>query len=246
MKKRYLSIFVVLFAVSALVAFQGCSRVNTYGSLEGSVPTISVQGLGKVTIKPDEAIIRFGVQTEEKYLEKAYKKNTERTNAVIETVKALGIKDEDIKTSSYNITPIYQRDEKGYQVPGKPASFRVSQSLQVKMRDLPKVGEIIDKVVSSGTNTFSGINFTLSNIEEVQEEAKVKAVKDAREKALILTKNLGVKTGRILRVNTSSPQPYQRAMMANEAMLARSNAPSIQPGSMEVTANCSIIYEIIQ
>jgi len=245
MKKICIKNFVIL--TISLMLCAGCARADNYKTLEGSVPTITVQGIGKVETTPDEAIARFGVSSEEKLLARAYKDNTSKMNSVIDAVKGMGVESKDIKTSSYNVTPIYSRDEKGYQIPGKPASYRVSQQLTIKVRDLEKTGQIIDKVIASGTNVFSGIQFASSKQEAITEEAKVKAAKDAKEKASLLAKSLGVRTGRVLRVNESTVQPYPvaRSMMAYEASAAKS-APQIEAGSMEVTATCNVIYEIVQ
>lgn len=197
---------------------------------------------------PDEAIVRFGVMSEEKLLQKAYQKNTDDMNAVIASVKGLGIEEGDIKSSSYSVTPIYPRDEKGYQIPGKPVTFRVSQQLTVKVRDISKLGVLIDKVISSGTNTFGGMQFDSSKFEALQVEAKVKAAKDAKEKAKLLADSLGVKVGKVLRVDGLTLQP--RAVMRSAAMsydsMSTAAAPQIAAGTMEVSASCNVIYEIVQ
>ncbi len=236
----------VVAAIVSLVFSGGCIQNNNYQSIESSVPTLNVQGEGKVIAIPDEAIISFGVKSDAKRLAKAYRDNTSKMNAVINTVKGMGLEDKDIKTSSYNISPIYPRDEKGRTIPGQPVSFRVSQQLTVKVRDIAITGELIDKVISSGTNMFSGIQFTSSELEKLQEQAKAKAAVDSKKEAELLANSLGAKVGRILRVNSSFAQPYPtRNTMAFEAASMRS-APKIQAGSMEVKATCNVVYELVQ
>lgn len=240
MKKFYLAIFIlmVLFSVA------GCAP--EYESIENSLPTITVQGMGKVITVPDEAVASFGVRSEEKLLQRAYNKNTESMNRVINVVKSLGIDPKDIKTSSYSVTPIYPRDDKGRIIPGKPVSYRVSQNLTVKIRDLSKVGDVIDKTIGAGTNVFNSLQFRSSKIEDLKKEAKIEAAKDAKEKASLLAKSLGVKVGRVLKVTESTVQPYPaRNLMAFEAGAAKA-APQIEAGSMEVTATAGVIYEIVQ
>jgi len=242
------SILILLFVIAISLTTQGCVQSVGYNSIEKSVPTITVKGTGSVEVVPDEAIVRFGVMSEEKSLQKAYQKNTDNMNAVIASVKNLGIEGGDIKSSSYSITPIYPRDEKGYQIPGKPATFRVSQQLTVKVRDISKIGALIDKVISSGTNTFGGIQFDSSKSEALQVEAKVKAAKDAKEKAKLLADSLGVKIGKVLRVDGLTVQPYdvvRKAAMSYDSR-AMTAAPQIAAGTMEVTSSCNVIYEIVQ
>ena len=167
-------------------------------------------------------------------------------NNVIASVKKKGVETKDITTSSYNVFPVYPRDDAGRQIPGKPVSFRVSQELTVKVREVAKTGEIIDEVVSGGVNTFSGIQFTSGKMNELETEARVEAAKDAENKAQILAEALNVKLGRILRVNQSTNRPYPvNRMMAYDASMARS-APQIEGGTLEVTATCDVVYEIVQ
>lgn len=245
--KKTAVIFVAALALFALCMMGGCAPDVNYKSVEESVPTINIQGSGKVEITPDEAVARFGVTSEEKLLGKAYNSNTHAMNAVISVVRGIPVKDSDIKTSSYTVTPVYQKDERGRQLPGKPIMFRVRQQLIVKIRDISRTGGLIDKVMANGANVFDGIRFSSSKIEEHEKEAKIRAAKDAREKAHLIAKSLGVKIGKVLKVNESSARPYlarQTGAFA-ESSMARS-APQIEPGSMEVTATCNVIYEIVQ
>lgn len=242
-----LGVIYIAILLGLVVPFSsGCQGISLQSSLEGSLPTMAVQGEGKVEIVPDEAIVRFGVTSDEKTLSKAYSGNLTKMNAVIELLKKNGLENTDINTSSFTVVPMYSRDENGRQIPGKPVSFRVSQELTVKIREVDETGEIIDAVISSGVNTFNGIQFTSGRIEEFEAEARINAARDAMDKAKALSAALGVKTGRILRVNQSSNRPYPvNRMMAYDVSMARS-APQIEPGSMEITASCDIICEIVQ
>jgi len=241
-------IFFILICAMLVFSGAGCVKIGDGVSLENSVPTISVTGNGKIEVVPDEAVAAFGVTSEERSLSRAYEGNTRSMNTVIAAVKFLGIGAKDIRTSSYSVTPIYPRDEKGYQIPGKPATYRVSQQLTVKIRDISKAGEVIDKAMSSGADTFNGIWFDSSKIEDIRIQAKAAAAEDARSKAGVLAESLGVKAGRVLKVDESSgPVDYgaaPRKMMAFAENAAA--APSIEAGSMEVTATCNVIYEIVQ
>jgi uncharacterized protein YggE len=249
MKKSISISFSVIFLLLVTFAGVGCAQEKNeaafHVSIQDSVPNIMIQGNGKVTTNPDEAVISFGVISDGKLLKSAYKSNTEKMNLVIKAIKGMGIKSDDIQTSSYSISPTYPKDERGRQLPGKPVAFRVSQQLTIKIRDIDTVGVVIDQVVANGTNSFNGINFTSSKLEELQKEAKQKAVQDAREKAQLMADSLGVKIGRLLKVNDSISSAYPaRNMMAFSAKME--SAPNIQAGSLEVTGSCTVFYEIIQ
>ncbi len=248
MKKGLILIIAVLTGAFILHTGECFAQGALYRSIADSVPTISVQGEGKVTVRPDEADARFGVTSEDKLLATAYRLNTEDMNSVIKALKIMGVKEDDVKTSSYNIRPVYPKDDRGRQLPGKPVSYKVNQDLTVKIRALSDTGKVVDTAVRNGANTFSGISFTSSRLSELKKEAKAKAALDASEKALLLTKKLGVSTGRILKVSESTIRPLydsKRNFGVMEAA-AVSSAPQIEAGSLEVSATCNVIYEIIQ
>jgi uncharacterized protein len=242
MKKTVL----ILSFFTLMLLAAGCQRDYNFQAVENSSPNISVQGEGMVEAVPDEAIVSFGVSSENKILSGAYKDNTKKINAVIATVKALGVESRDIKTSSYSITPVYPRDERGQQIPGGPLSFMVRQKLTVKVRDIATTGDLIDSVIAVGVNTFDGIGFYSSRIDDLESAAMGKAARDARKKAVLIAETLGVEIGKVLKVTESSAGPYPPVRMANYEARTMSAAPLIEAGSMEVKATCNVVYEIIQ
>jgi len=246
MKNNVLRAGIILVMALTLIAGEGCAQSDGYKSIEDSVPTITVRGTASIETTPDETIAGFGVESEEKLLAEAYEKNTDMMNSVISAVKGLGIQSKDIKTSSYIVNPVYPKDEKGRRIPGSPVAFRVSQKITVKIRDVSQVGVLIDRVLSRGINVFTGIQFGSSKMEKLEDDARAKAAENARQKALLMTESLGVELGRVLRVTEPSGRPYPlKSARAYEAVSAVS-APQIEAGTMEVTADCEVVYEIRQ
>ena len=225
----------------------GCVSGVSTAEEEDLIPSIQVMGEGKVETVPDEALASFGVSSENKSLDRAYRENTAKMNAVIRSVKEIGVADKDIQTTSFNVSPVYPQDERGRRMDGAPVGFRVSQQVSVRIRDLAKAGPLIDQVMTDGTNTFSGIQFTSSAIEELRKQAKNLAAKDARANAELLAESLGVKLGKLLKVSADPVRPYYAetrgvAMMA----MAGSAGPQIEAGSMAVVATCNVEYTIVQ
>jgi len=240
--KKMITFFVsVLFVMFTLT---GCIG-DTYKSLEDSIPTIKVQGKGIVEIQPDEAVVRFGVTSNDKALARAYKQNTAKMNDIINRVANLGIEKKDIQTANYSVRPIYAKDSEGRQIPGKIAVFRIDQQVTVTIRDIAKISSVVDQVMIGGTNVFNGIQFTSSDIESFKIEAKIQAAKEAKKKAGLLTKSLGVKTGRVISIAESGGYYAPRKMRSLNVARSES-APMIEPGSIEVTATCNVTYEILQ
>ena len=186
-------------------------------AIEHSVPTISVSGLEKVTVKPDETIVTLGVSTENTSLQRAYKIHTEEMNAVIEAIKAIGIDSDDIQTTSYRVNPVYSQERNQPRNRLKPIGYRVSHQVNAKVRDLKLLGNVIDAAMKNEMTVFNGIQFDSSRKDEIQQEARAKAVLDARERAEIMALNLKVKLGRVLKIIESGqafPMPQQSFMMA--------------------------------
>lgn len=245
-KEKNMKIKSKMAVISCALVFLGTVQVHAAGEEKGKTPSIRVRGEGHAEAVPDEATVSFGITSEEKYLEKAYRDNTARMNAVIETVKKMGIAPKDIQTSSFNVSPFY-RDEKSGR-PLKPSGFTVSQQLTVLLRDTSKTGPLIDKIISDGANVFNGIQFGSSKVKDMVKEAKVQAAKNAKESAVLLAESLGVKLGRLMDVSDEVVRPYPAAQPRMMAMFAADKAapPQIEGGSMEVTAYCNVEYAIAE
>ena len=237
------------FGILSVALILGWPQLIVHAHEEDVIPAIQVRGEGRVETIPDQAVVSVGVSSEDKSLEKAYRDNTVKMNAVISTVKEAGIAPKDVQTSSFYVHPVYAQDEQGRTLLGVPVSFRVSQDISVGIRDLAKTGPLLDRLMAQGTNVLDGLRFTSSRLEELKKEAKSLAAKDARANAALLAQSLGVKLGKLLKVNDEFLGPYpvetrSFAMMAAQPGVAAD--PQIEAGSLEVIAACYIEYAISQ
>lgn len=242
-------IFLVLIS-STLFTAEGWTQTGPGKDAGDVTPSINVQGMGRVEAVPDQALARFGVVSDEETLSGAYADNISKVNAVIAAVKDLKVDPKDIQTSSFFVTPVYPTNAFGRRVPDKPVSFRVSQQLTVKVRDVSEIETVIVRVIEGGVNEFQGIEFLLSNLDALEKEATVAAARDARDRVKLIAEGLGLKTGKVLRVSEALVQPYpsQRFLGYGAVMGAapRGAAPRIEVGSMEVKAACNVEFEIIE
>ena len=207
----------------------------------------SVSSEGEVFAKPDIATISFGVQTD-RYDEavEATQAGNVKMNAVMDSLKELGIEEKDIKTTQYNLNPVYSwpKDEGVRQLSG----YELYQSVTVKIRDLEKIGEIIEAVSSVGANQIGNVNFTIDDTEELQAEARADAIAKAKLKAKDIAKQAGISLGKIINVyESSNPQPvmYRNDFAYSEAVGMGAGAiPDVATGEMEVTVNVTLTYKI--
>ena len=204
--------------------------------------TVTINAEGKATVIPDTTRLNISVVTDGKTADEVQQKNTETMNKVIDYVKSSGIDSKDIKTTFYNLYPRYDYVE-GRQI---PAGFSLTQGVEIKVRDLKKVGEIITGTVARGANQVSGVEFFVDNPETAQAEARAEAFEKAKTKAKEVARLAGVRLGSVVTFSESfSGQPpifYEKAY--GLGIGGGGGAPDTQAGSQEVTVNVSVVFEI--
>ena len=211
---------------------------------------ISMTGTGTVNAAPDMAIVTSGVVTEGKSAREALSGNNAAMAKVIATLKGAGIEDRDIQTSGFAVNPLYShyRPKEGEEArPPKIVGYQVANNVTVRVRDLEKLGPVLDQLVSDGANTINGIQFTIDDDEALLDEARKNAVADAIRKAKILTEAAGVKLGRIVSMTEDGgamqPVPVMRMARAEAAMKA---SVPVEAGEQTLRVNVSIVWEIQQ
>jgi uncharacterized protein YggE len=200
-----------------------------------------IEGNGRLTVMPDQAIMNIGVMTENNNVEIAQNENSKISNQVIESIKQLGITSHDIQTLSYTIQPIYDYVEgksifKGYQV---------QHVFEVTVRDLQKAGEVYEAAVSAGANMAGSLRFEVSNKEGYYQEALQLAMKNATEKAMKLGQQIGVTIQVPPTKITEEPvafAPKELSMsFATDTSLQAS--PPIQKREIEIEAKISVVFQ---
>lgn len=205
---------------------------------------ISVTGEGKAYSKPDIAMINLGMHSEALKSQDAVDKNNTIMNNVINSVKDLGIEEKDIKTTSYNLSPLYIYTEKGRTFKG----YSLDQQLQVKIRNFEKVSDVLDKASSLGANTIGDLQFTVDNPETAKSEARAKAIENAKEKAVSIFTQSGLQMGNLINVyeggfggcGLGCAKPTYGLGGAMDKIA--SVAPEIQPGQTEISTTVTLTY----
>ncbi len=228
-------LLVTAVQLTGVVTGQGTQWLATANAAGGPSRTISVVGEGTIAAKPDMAQINIGVETSAPTATEATKENNDKMTAVINTLKDLGTADKDIQTTNYSISPEYN-SQKGEtnQITG----YRVSDTVQVTVRNLDNVGTVLDQATQVGANNIFGISFGVENPATLQAEARAKAFADAQARAEDLAKLGGIQLGEILSISESTgggPVPVANAL---------SSAAPIQPGQTEVHTQIQVIYAI--
>lgn len=230
------------------------------GSGVTATNTITVSGEGEVFAVPDTATFSVSVIEKAKDVETAQTAATKKGNAIIAYLKGQGIEEKDIQTTDYSVNPQYEYQQAScpasssgtvvYCPPGKSVltGFEVSQTLTVKVRDTEKAGGILSGVGSLGASSVSGLSFTVADEDLLQDQARDKAITDAKNKAESLAKSLGVRVVRIVGFNENGNYPiyYAKAemSMAADGRGGAAPSPTIPVGQNKITSNVSVTYEI--
>lgn len=217
----------------------------------GTTPTITVTGTGKASTPPTIAQVSFTVEERASSEQDAQNMATKKTDVALAALKKLGIEDKDIKTTGYQIYPQYENPDCKPGTPCAPStkvsSYQASQSIEVKIRDTKKSGDVLLALGTAGVQNVSGPNFMVDDPSAVQTEARGKAITDAQTKAQILARQLGVRLGKVVSFseNGGGAVPMFNEMMTKSAGAdTRAVAPSIPQGENETNATVSVTYEI--
>lgn len=245
--------------VLALLVLSGAavSYVRTYErqAQPGNFRSFTVTGLGKVVAVPDVAQFTFTVITEgDEDVAKLQEENAKKMNAAIAYLKEQGIDEKDIKTQQYNVQPRYQYNpcrEGGVCPPPDISGYSINQSVEVKVREYTRAGELLSGVVSAGANSVSQLTFTIDDPAQLESEARAQAIAEAAEKASAIAEAGNFKVGRILSIGeyeSPQPMPYGYGMGAGGGVFmedAKAAVPvTTEPGSQEVNVSVSVTYEI--
>jgi uncharacterized protein YggE len=202
--------------------------------------TITVTGEATVQATPDMATIMLGVTTDGETAVAAMKANNDAVSAVLERLKAAGVDERDLQTSNLSLNPNWV----GYDSGSMPtiAGYSAMNMLNVRVRDLAKLGDLLDASITDGANTLNGISFEVSAPRPVMDEARKLAVADAKARAELLATAAGETLGAVVSIvetpNYASPMPMFRSDAAS------AEAVPLASGQVGLMATVTVTYDL--
>lgn len=204
---------------------------------------LAVVGEGKVDVIPDSAQVEVGiVVSNASTVDEAQKRITEVNNKAIDALSKLGIDKKDIKTSNYSINPNYSYEGRRNDIIG----YNGNVTLSIKVKDMKKMPQVIEEVTKAGANQVFGSSFSVENPEKYREEARSKAIENARAQAEKLAGSLGIRLGKIVNIVESSPNNMPPILFEKSLSLegrGGGTPPDIQPGSQTITSTVTLYFE---
>jgi len=247
MKKSYLLLLAVALlaiAVSACTTAQVEPQTIPAATAPETPRYITVIGIGKVNLTPDVAQVNIGAEISAATVSEAKTEVDRRVAAIVAVLQNMGIAEKDIQTTQYSI--YYERDpyypaierEPGQEAQG---AYRVSNMLNVTVRDMDLVGELLDAIVEAGANQVYGVTFTVSEAQKWESDARQEAMADAQARAEELARLANVELGNVLSVSevvggAPSPMAY--------AVVERAAAGGIAPGELEFSTQIQVTFAI--
>lgn len=247
--KKFFAIAVLTglaLSLAACTAAPGPAETNVTLQ-QPSDDVITVSGRSGMEATPDVAKITIGVSTRATTPLEARQANAEAMAATLEAVKALGVEEKDIQTSNMNMWNTYG----DY---GTVTGYRMNTDLTILVREIEKAGEVVDAAISAGSNELGGVEYLVSNRDELYNAALTDAVELAREKAEALAAASGKTLGMVKKVTETSQAAATLRKYAAEASMADSSAngvmeragTAIQPGSTTISAEVQVVFALVE
>ena len=225
---------ILIVVVLCLSVFQGVYAPEVRAE-EVERRVISVSGEFTIYVKPDVATVSFGVETNASTAQEAQAENSSLMNKVISELLAQGISREDIQTSDFALYPGYETIENARTGRQMLIGCRCNNAVTVRIKDLSKIGQIIDATVKAGATNVGGISFGVLDPKKYQDQVLAKAVEHARHKAEVMAKAAGVTIKDVINISDGWVSVSSVRKTANFAEAQMDETP-IEPGEVTITA----------
>ncbi len=227
-----------VLALAAALAASACAPMG-HGGHHPRTSTVTVAGTGTVSAAPDMAEITTGVVTQAPTAAQALAANSQAMERLLQTLGALGVAARDIQTTNISVSPLRRQGRDGQ--PPEITGYEVTNPVRVKVRDLSRLGRVLDQQVGQGANLVYGIHFGRQEPAPLLDEARKRAMADARRKAELYADAASLRIGRVVAVQeagAASPRPE----MAPRVMM--SAAVPVAPGEQEIQASVTVTFTL--
>lgn len=207
---------------------------------DGTLLSVSAQAESRRV--PDVATMSTGVVTQAADANTAMRQNAEQMAKVVAAIKAAGVAERDIQTSGINLNPQYRYTENQ---PPAITGYQASNTVNIKVRDIGKLGKVLDSLVAQGANQVNGPSFEVDKPDEAYDEARLAALKKAEARAKTYADAMGLRVRRIVSISEGAGFQPPMPMMRMQAMdAAMSKETSVSPGETTLSANLDVVFEL--
>ena len=240
MRRSHLMLFTVALALGGL-ATAACAQQPSVAASDGTLLSVSAQA--EAHRVPDVATVSAGVVTQAADANAAMRANAAQMDKVMASIRAAGIAERDIQTSGINLNPQYRYAENQ---PPAITGYQASNTVSLKVRDIGKLGKVLDALVASGANQVNGPGFEIDKPEAAYDEARRAALEKAQARAQMYAKALGLKVRRIVSIDEGGgfQPPRPMPMMAMAARAEKAYDTAVSPGETTLGASIDVVFEL--
>jgi uncharacterized protein len=226
-------------AITAATALLQTGTLMAADSDKSVERTVTVSATGRVAAEPDVAYVSVGVLVDAATAKEALARNSTVMAKVLEGLKGLGIAAGDIQTTGVNVEPRYAQGKDG--LPATIASYRVINQVRLVVREVKRLGEILDAVIALGANQVQSVSFDVANAEALLDEARKQAIANARRRAELYAGAAGVRLGNVLQISESTGEAGRPVFAARAAPGV---AVPIEAGTRILTVEVNVVYAL--
>lgn len=231
--RQALAIAALLCAAAFLTA-----RFGMAADPDKAERSVSVSAQGSIAAAPDIAYISAGVLTEADTAREALSRNNATMAKLIDGMKTAGIPAKDIQTSALNVSPRYTQGKEGR--PSTISGYTVSNQVRITVRDIKRLGEVLDQAITLGANQMHGIAFEVSNAETLKDDARKLAMENARRRAQLYAAAAGAQLGPVVRIAENISEGRPEPMMGRMAM----KSVPVEVGSQTLEVDVHVTYAL--
>jgi uncharacterized protein YggE len=225
-----------IFIVLILILIPNLSLADEYAR------RITLTGVGEVFVAPDMAMITIGVSSFNKNASEAMRANSTDMAVVFEKLEGVGVEARDIQTAQISLNPRWERTTSNNV--SRIVGYEAVNTVKARIRALDTVGTVLDVLSQSGANRISQVSFSIDKPRPYKDEARRRAVVDARTKAELYAKAAGLELGDVISISDNNVTAFQQPMARMEMSAMADNAVPVSQGEMGVREHVTIVYEI--
>lgn len=235
---------VLALAMAGLALAATPALAQERGPERAPVRSVTMQGEGEASAAPDHALVSGGTQAQARTAREAMDANSRAMRQVQDALKEAGIAERDVVTSGLNLRPVLEYGSSG----GRPrvTGYAAGHRLQVRVRDLARLGDVLDRMVQAGANQIDGISLAVNDWSAKVDEARVAAIADARRKAELLARAAGARLGRVLTIEEQGGAAPPPMLQRSAAPMPASSAPvPVATGDQTFRLAVTVTWELV-
>lgn len=205
------------------------------------VRTIRVTGEGSASAAPDLATVQTGVVTQSANAKDALAANNKAMESILSAVKSHRVAAKDVQTSQFNVHPVYKHDAQGRTQP-EIVAYQVTNQIQVRVRKLANLGEVLDALVQAGSNQVSGVSLSLADPTPILDEARTRAIADAKRRAQLYAKAAGVRVGKVQTIDEQTARRPAPHPLGRQVAVEMAAAVPVATGEDEYRVTVDVVF----